>query len=84
MQPSPWFQYADWVDETERPPDWWDRDKWPTWRALNARRRWSNAGKAWLAERGRERDWYALVSPDTARILASQYPRMRGRPVAHR
>jgi hypothetical protein len=58
------FTPADWVDGTERPPEYWARADWGAWRVLSARRRWEAAGRVWLAENGRDpRDWYGLTRP---------------------
>jgi hypothetical protein len=45
----------DWVQVSERPPDWWssshdDPETWPTWRQLMALHRFLIARRAWLAE----------------------------------
>jgi len=72
------FRYAEWADETEQPPPWWSSGDGPhsaaRWRGIQARRRWSDAGKAWLEERGRRRDWFALVHPESARNLGMRVP----------
>jgi hypothetical protein len=58
----PCFDLARWVDVREVPPAWWSHDA-ATYRHIQARRRWANAGRAWLAERGSQDRWYELTRP---------------------
>jgi hypothetical protein len=47
------FEYADWVDQTEEPPMWWDNPhQWPSFWEISAWRRWCDAIRAWAAEHG--------------------------------
>lgn len=60
------FDAADWWDDGEQPPAWWVHGA-SVWRGHRARRRWSDAGHAWLAEHEYPRSaWFALVHPRSA------------------
>lgn len=58
----PRFELAGWIDEAEQPPGWWAHDV-AMYRHIRARRRWMDAGQAWLAKRGLRARWYELTRP---------------------
>lgn len=55
------FVYTDWAAETRLPPAWW-ADSAAFWCYFAARRAWTDACRAWAAERP-EVDLYRLHYP---------------------
>lgn len=54
------FHYRDWGDDDEDPPDYWTGDAL-LWRLIRARRRWSDARRAYCADNGVSRDAWAAI-----------------------
>lgn len=65
----PTFTPADWPVDLA-PPHYVDTgnpEEVATFRAMGARRRWQDAGRAWVAEHGHEPStWYSLTRPGPA------------------
>ncbi|GIF16211.1 hypothetical protein [Actinoplanes teichomyceticus] len=58
----PVFEPSRWTDPADRPPADWGFGS-AMWRAIRGHERWADAGREWLAERGRRAEWYALTRP---------------------
>ncbi|MFY1582874.1 hypothetical protein ACN267_32140 [Micromonospora sp. WMMD734] len=54
------FEPARWSAGVGPPPPGWAFGS-ARWREIQAHRRWADAGRAWLAERGQRAAWWSLT-----------------------